>query len=136
MSQNETGTPEEKTDRTRVRTTDGAGTDPRFDVDLRGIRVDTETRCAHYHAAADIVAIRFPCCDTFYPCHRCHQKVADHERGRWPPEAFETPAVRCGACTRVLTIEQYLNGEDACPHCGADFNPRCARHHDLYFQTG
>lgn len=109
-------------------------TDPPFDVPIRGVAVDTDTRCAHYEGKRDIIAIRFPCCDAFYPCFACHKETTDHEAQRWPPDRFDVPAVLCGACQAVLTIQQYLNADHACPSCGAAFNPRCARHHDQYFE--
>jgi uncharacterized CHY-type Zn-finger protein len=107
-----------------------------FDVPLRGVEVGPETRCAHYHGPRDIIAVRFACCDAFYPCHACHRECADHESERWPPDQFDTSAVLCGKCGTALTIEQYLKAEHTCPACGGAFNPGCERHHDRYFQVG
>lgn len=107
-----------------------------FDVPVRGVAVDPETRCAHYHSPQDIIAIRFACCDVFYPCHSCHQATVRHEPERWGPSQFGTPAVLCGRCRTILSIEQYLEAEHECPACGAAFNPRCGRHHDRYFEVG
>lgn len=110
-------------------------TDDRFAVSLRGVEVDPETRCAHYRGPRDIIAIRFPCCDVFYPCFACHEATTDHEAQRWSPDQFDEAAVLCGACRTVLTIRQYLDGEHTCPSCGAAFNPGCVRHHDRYFKV-
>ena len=110
-------------------------TDDRFDVPVRGVEVGPETRCAHYHGPSDIIAIRFPCCDAFYPCFACHEETTDHEARRWPADRFYTPAVLCGRCQAVLTIQQYLDAEHTCPSCGAAFNPNCARHYDRYFEV-
>lgn len=41
----------------------------------------------------------------------------------------------CGMCGIELTIRQYLNGQAECPACGMPFNPRCALHYHLYFET-
>jgi len=55
---------------------------------------------------------------------------------RWPRSRFDEPAVLCCVCRRTLTIAGYLASPDACPRCGAPFNPRCRRHHPLYFEVG
>lgn len=104
-------------------------------VDVHGVDLDRETRCAHYDTERDVVAIRFHCCDTVYACIRCHEAVADHEPTVWPGEAFDEAAVLCGACGQTLSIETYLDADDACPHCGAAFNPACGTHHHHYFDV-
>jgi uncharacterized CHY-type Zn-finger protein len=115
------------------RTTVAPATDDRFEEPLRGVEVGPATRCAHYHGPRDVIAIRFPCCDAFYPCHACHAEATDHEARRWPSGQFDAPAVLCGECRTVLTIRRYLDADHTCPACGAAFNPGCARHHDRYF---
>ncbi|WP_459191635.1 CHY zinc finger protein [Halosimplex sp. J119] len=115
------------------RTTATPKTDDRFSVPLRGVAVDSETRCGHYDAAVDVVALRFPCCDCYYPCFRCHGALADHDSECVPRNAFDEPAVLCGACGATLSVRAYLDCEDACPECSAAFNPGCRRHHDRYF---
>ena len=97
-----------------------------------GLPVDAQTRCAHYSGAADVIAIRFPCCDRYYPCHECHEAVADHSPERWPAKARGEHAILCGVCASTLTIRDYLVTDD-CPHCGTAFNPGCRLHHPLYF---
>lgn len=99
---------------------------------IEGLVIDDEARCEHYVSAEDIVAIRFYCCGVWYPCYRCHENCADHPIERWPAEQFDRRAVLCGACKTTLSIKTYLE-VDACPHCGARFNPGCAAHHALYF---
>ena len=108
-------------------------TDGRFPVPLRGVAVDADTRCVHYDAPVDVVAIRFPCCECYYPCFRCHEAVTDHEPARIPRERFRDPGVLCGACGATLTVDEYLDCGDACPDCEAAFNPGCRRHRDRYF---
>lgn len=100
--------------------------------EVRGVDVDDETRCAHYGTDRDVVAIRFACCDTYFPCHRCHEEVADHDPERLPVERREEPAVLCGACGAELAVQEYL-GVVACPACATAFNPACADHYHLYF---
>lgn len=117
------------------RTTQAPHLDNRFNVPLRGVGVGPETRCVHYDGPRDVIALRFACCGVFYPCHACHVAVADHDAERWPPDRFDTRAVRCGVCGTVLTIEQYVEGDQACSACGTTFNPRCARHYDRYFEV-
>lgn len=103
------------------------------DHDVRGVDVDAETRCAHYADDHDVVALAFPCCDGFYPCYRCHDAVADHDREVWPASERDARAVLCGACGETLAIAAYVDGDHACPHCGHAFNPGCAGHYDRYF---
>jgi uncharacterized CHY-type Zn-finger protein len=43
--------------------------------------------------------------------------------------------VLCGGCGAELAIHQYLDCQVVCPICGSGFNPRCASHHHLYFET-
>ncbi|MFB6098746.1 MAG: CHY zinc finger protein [Salinibacter sp.] len=117
------------------RTTRAPEADDRFEVPIRGVDVGPETRCAHYHGSQDIVAIRFPCCKVFYPCFACHRQTTDHEARRWPADRVHTPAVLCGACQAVLTIQQYLDADHTCLSCGAAFNPNCARHYERYFEV-
>lgn len=102
-------------------------------VTVHGLDLDGETRCAHYDSPRDVVAIRFACCGELYPCYRCHDAVTDHERGVWPASAREEQAILCGACGRLLSIEEYLSTDDSCPACDTDFNPGCREHHDRYF---
>lgn len=100
---------------------------------VHGPVVDDQTRCVHWHSPLDVVAIEFACCRRFHPCHRCHEATADHPARPWPADARDEPAVLCGVCRARLTIAEYLVCDDACPRCGAGFNPGCRLHHDLYF---
>ncbi|WP_370532047.1 CHY zinc finger protein [Clavibacter sp. VKM Ac-2872] len=100
--------------------------------DVRGPAVDAETRCVHYGSALDVVALRAPCCDAWYPCHLCHAAVADHPLEVIPRSAHHLPAALCGVCRATMTVSEYL-AADACPSCGAAFNPGCAAHAHLYF---
>jgi len=104
-----------------------------FALPLRGVGVDEGTRCAHYHSSRDVIAIKFPCCGVYYPCHACHEALADHPAERWPTDRFEQHAILCGACRSTLSIRAYLACGHTCPHCGAAFNPGCAQHHARYF---
>ena len=104
------------------------------DVTVIGIDVDPETRCAHYHGHRDIIAIKFKCCGRWFPCHSCHAEFAGHAAEVWPKEEFNTPAVLCGACGHQLSVREYLDCGSACPNCGGQFNPGCAKHYQLYFE--
>jgi len=115
------------------RTVVAPNVDDRFDVPLRGVDVDAETRCAHYDTELDVVALRFPCCGVYYPCFRCHEAVTDHEPARVPRERFDEPTVLCGVCDTTLSAAAYLDCDDTCPACGASFNPGCRHHRDRYF---
>lgn len=98
-----------------------------------GASVDDQTRCIHYATALDVVAIKFVCCDRYYPCHLCHEQEADHPARQWPVAERGQDAILCGVCKAELSIEAYLL-VDECPSCGASFNPNCRLHSDLYFE--
>jgi len=115
-------------------TTRVPATDDRFDVPLRGVAVDGETRCAHYASPVDVVAMRFGCCETYFPCFRCHEATTDHEARPWPGDRFDEPAVLCGACRSELSVTEYRSADEECPACGAAFNPDCRGHYDRYFE--
>jgi uncharacterized CHY-type Zn-finger protein len=104
-------------------------------VEVNGVDVDLETRCAHYHAPNDIIAIKFACCGKWFPCHQRHAERADHTASLWSREHFDEGAVLCGACGHQLTIREYLDSGSVCPRCSRQFNPGCARHHHFYFAT-
>ncbi|WP_087002914.1 CHY zinc finger protein [Gulosibacter sp. 10] len=100
-----------------------------------GPTIDDETRCVHYHGPTDVIAIKFKCCDEYYPCHRCHEEAAGHPARQWPEREALEPAVLCGRCRRELPVLEYM-AVSACPGCGARFNERCSLHYPLYFAFG
>ena len=104
-------------------------------VEIIGVDVDLETRCAHYRGPDDIIAIKFKCCGNWFPCHQCHADLTDHPASVWPRGEFETPAILCGACGHQPTIHEYLDCESVCPCCQSQFNPGCAGHRHFYFAT-
>ncbi|WBM81237.1 hypothetical protein KIV56_08655 [Cryobacterium breve] len=99
-----------------------------------GETVDDQTRCVHYNTAADVVAIRFYCCDRFYPCHLCHADAADHAARQWPVGLWAERAILCGVCRSTLSITGYRTATQ-CPHCTAPFNDGCRAHAHLYFEV-
>ena len=103
-------------------------------IDVHGVAVDAATRCAHWHGARDIIALRFKCCGRWYPCYDCHSEMADHPPVVWPLAERDAEAVLCGACGHRLSIAAYLSCDATCPRCGAAFNPGCALHYHLYFE--
>lgn len=103
-------------------------------IQVAGHPVDNQTRCVHYHSAQDVVAIKFACCGTYYPCFRCHAESAGHQGSVWPASEWNDLALLCGVCRHEMTINAYL-GASSCPACGAQFNPGCSAHHHLYFET-
>jgi uncharacterized CHY-type Zn-finger protein len=103
-------------------------------VRVRGVGVGPETRCDHYDGPRDVVAIEFACCGTYYPCFRCHAAATDHDAEVRPRSTFDDPGVLCGVCGAELSVAEYLDAADACPRCGAAFNPGCADHYDRYFE--
>ena len=103
-------------------------------VQVHGVDLDAESRCAHYRGDTDIIAIKMKCCGEFYACKDCHAAIVSHEIQVWPEAEFDEPAIRCGACGMYLTIRGYLEAENQCPACQALFNPKCRNHHQFYFQ--
>ena len=104
-------------------------------IDVLGVDVDAETRCGHYAAPADVIALRFKCCDAWYPCIDCHRALTGHQVEVWSIDERLERAVLCGVCGAALTVAAYLGCGSRCPHCAADFNPGCALHHHLYFEV-
>lgn len=104
---------------------------------VRGVDLDPQTRCAHWHTALDVVALRLACCEHYWACRDCHDALAGHPAVPVPRAGFDTPHVLCGACRAELTVREYRTAmaEDrpACPRCGTGFNPGCSRHDHLYF---
>ena len=103
-------------------------------VQVMGKVIDDQTRCVHYHSVKDIIAIRFKCCDHYYPCFSCHEETAGHEARVWPKSEYAMKAVLCGACKHEMSISEYMNSGNHCPACNAEFNPNCEKHYHLYFE--
>ncbi|MCM3744451.1 CHY zinc finger protein [Sporosarcina luteola] len=103
-------------------------------IHVSGNVIDSETRCTHYHSELDIIAIKFYCCDTYYPCYQCHEESGCGDHKVWPTERFDKKAVLCGCCGHELTVNEYLGCNSKCPSCGAGFNPGCQLHRELYFE--
>lgn len=103
-------------------------------VQIHGKTVNEQTGCVHYHSSLDIIAIKFKCCNEYYPCYYCHEEVAGHKAITWNKNEFETPAILCGKCKSELTITAYKNCNYECPYCHVAFNPKCSNHNHLYFE--
>jgi uncharacterized CHY-type Zn-finger protein len=103
--------------------------------EVHGIDLDTQTRCAHYRTALDIVAIKMKCCGVYYACKDCHNALAGHPIAVWAQSEWDQLAVLCGACGNELTIHEYMACGHQCPHCRAPFNPGCRKHHHFYFAS-
>jgi len=103
--------------------------------EVHGVDVDVDTRCGHWYSPLDIIAIKFKCCGLWYPCFDCHAAAADHEPSVWPKEEFEEKAILCGSCGHQLSVDEYLACANTCTRCSAAFNPGCAKHYHLYFET-
>lgn len=103
--------------------------------EVRGIELDAQTRCIHYHSAIDIIAIRMKCCSIYYACKDCHVALADHPIEVWPQREWDQHAVLCGACGNELTIAEYMTSSYECPSCHAKFNPGCRSHYHFYFEV-
>jgi uncharacterized CHY-type Zn-finger protein len=106
---------------------------PATTPEVRGLSLDPQTRCLHYHSPLDIIAIKTKCCGVYYACKDCHAAIAAHALEPWPESEWHTEAIFCGACRAELTISAYLECDSRCPHCHAPFNPACRNHHHVYF---
>ena len=102
-------------------------------TEVIGTNVDNQTRCAHYNSDVDIIAVKFKCCEQWFPCFKCHAEHTMHAPEVWSAGESDTPTVLCGNCGHRLTIVEYLKCELICPKCRSEFNPRCALHYNLYF---
>ncbi|MDQ0163369.1 CHY zinc finger protein [Aeribacillus alveayuensis] len=102
-------------------------------IEVKGKLIDEKTRCKHYHKDVDVIAIKFYCCKTYYPCYECHEEEGCGNHQVWPNELFDEKAILCGNCGTELTIEEYLNCHYQCPECHVPFNPGCGRHRHYYF---
>jgi uncharacterized CHY-type Zn-finger protein len=103
--------------------------------EVRGVNLDAQTRCAHFHGSTDIIAIKMKCCGVYYACKDCHAALADHPIEVWPEAEWEEKAILCGACQSELTILEYMGCGYSCPRCGAQFNPKCQNHYHYYFDS-
>ncbi|MDQ0428028.1 putative CHY-type Zn-finger protein [Planomicrobium stackebrandtii] len=101
---------------------------------VKGISVDAETRCAHYHSSIDRIAIKFFCCQEYFPCFECHEAAGCGKPQVWPKEQFHEKAVLCGTCGHELSVDGYLACASTCPVCSSPFNPGCTLHKHLYFE--
>lgn len=100
---------------------------------VKGKVIDNQTRCSHYHTELDIIAIKFKCCDTYYPCYSCHAESTDHKPLTWDSVEWNKKAILCGACGLELSVQEYMDSNNTCPRCQSSFNPNCKKHYDLYF---
>lgn len=107
--------------------------DPDQRSEVRGLDLDLQTRCRHYHSALDIVAIKMKCCGVYYACKNCHIELAGHAIELWPRTTWIEKAILCGDCGTQMTINDYLQSENHCPACHALFNPACRSHYHFYF---
>jgi uncharacterized CHY-type Zn-finger protein len=92
-------------------------------IEVFGVDVDAETRCAHWNSELDIIAIKFKCCGRWFPCLGCHKAVADHDAIVWPAGERDSKAVLCGACGHQLSIDEYFHGRFDVPCMRERFQP-------------
>ncbi len=102
--------------------------------DVRGVNLDAQTRCEHWHGPTDIIAIKMKCCGVYFACKDCHAALADHAIEVWPEREWNQKAILCGACGKELSIREYMESGYSCPTCGAAFNPGCRKHYEFYFE--
>jgi len=103
-------------------------------IEVKGKLIDGQTRCEHYHSLLDIIAIKFKCCNEYYPCYQCHEETTDHAPMIWLKEEWNSKAILCGVCKQELTINEYFISNNYCPKCNSAFNPGCSKHFHLYFE--
>ena len=72
-----------------------------------------EWLCKHYRRHCKV---RFPCCERFYPCHRCHnESTACTEKAN----AFHATHLRCVNCKHEQEIDE---SSDKCARCRLQFS--------------
>ncbi|EGW30027.1 uncharacterized protein SPAPADRAFT_144251 [Spathaspora passalidarum NRRL Y-27907] len=104
------------------------------DLTLKGQLVDKHSRCIHYHTTIDIIALKYKCCQTYYPCFQCHQELTNHKVEKYNLTDLESiKVVLCGECYNELLFDEYKNNQMKCVYCHHEFNPGCSLHYDLYF---
>ena len=37
----------------------------------------------------DVIAIKFKCCNKYYPCYKCHEEHESHAIKRWTEKEFD-----------------------------------------------
>lgn len=105
-------------------------------VDVKGLVIDDQTRCKHWHSILDIIAVKFACCGEYYACFDCHALDAGHPAKVWAKADFDTEkVVLCGNCGLHMTVSEYMKSGSKCPNCDYPFNPRCELHWHLYFES-
>jgi uncharacterized CHY-type Zn-finger protein len=77
--------------------------------EVRGLNLDPQTRCLHYHTQADIIAIKMKCCATYYACKDCHIALAGHAIEVWPRSEWNQEAILCGACAQSSRFPNTCN---------------------------
>jgi uncharacterized CHY-type Zn-finger protein len=102
--------------------------------EVRGIKLDPQTRCEHYHGSTDVIAIKMKCCGIYYACKDCHIALADHAIEVWQQNEWDQAVILCGACGTELSVQKYMQSGYTCPACSAPFNPKCKNHYHFYFQ--
>src|SRR5215472_17240549 len=86
-------------------------------IRVRGINIDSQTRCAHYHGPTDIISIKMRCCGHYFACKDCHEELARHCIEVWPVSEWEEKAIPCGICLTEMSITEYLQCEYQCVNC-------------------
>ena len=105
------------------------------EITILGKPIDNQTRCVHWHSELDIIAIKFKCCNQYYPCYSCHEETTDHKAEVWPIKEYSQKAILCGVCGHELSIQDYMACNNTCPKCESLFNPGCKNHYHLYFEV-
>lgn len=100
---------------------------------IHGHIIDDQTRCKHYSSEKDIIAIKFKCCNKYYPCYKCHNDLEDHPISVWKKTEFDELAIVCGICKTEQSINHYVK-TGKCSSCKSEFNDGCKSHHQIYFE--
>ncbi len=102
--------------------------------EVRGVEIDSQTRCVHYCKPVDVIAIKMRCCGVYYSCKYCHDELAGHRVEVWPQREWSEKAVLCGCCRTELSINDYMASDAECPVCQAQWNRGCRHHYHFYFE--
>ena len=102
---------------------------------MYGKCIGNETRCIHWNSDLDIIAIKFACCNEYYPCYPCHiEREKDHKPKQWIKDKWNTTkTILCGKCKHQFTINEFNNCNNVYFNCNSKFNPGCRNHYHLHF---
>ncbi|MFC6994516.1 CHY zinc finger protein [Streptococcus loxodontisalivarius] len=100
---------------------------------IKGLDLDSASRCPHYHTERDILGLKCFSCASYYACYLCHDACENHSFKAYPRDLDQDKVAICGLCHYEMTIAEYESCKQ-CPSCLGTFNPKCRLHKAIYFE--